>query len=58
MAEIDVVKKSSMMWVWIVVALVVLAIVAWFLLPHGDTARVGFRVGDGVGPGAVAVVAV
>lgn len=37
MADIDVVKKGSSTWLWIVIALVVLALILWFMM-SGDPA--------------------
>ena len=37
MADIDVVKKGSSSWLWIVIALVVLALILWFVM-RGDPA--------------------
>jgi bacteriorhodopsin len=37
MADIDVVKKGSSTWLWIVIALVVLALILWYMM-SGDPA--------------------
>jgi len=44
MADIDVVKKGSNTWLWILLA-VVIALVLWFVLSgsHGRTAQTGMR---------------
>lgn len=42
MQEIDVVKKSSMSWLWILIALAVIAAVLWFVMGGGaSTPRTG-----------------
>lgn len=43
MAEIKVEEKRSTAWIWIVVALVVLAVIAWFVFanPGTDTTTTG-----------------
>ena len=35
MADIDVVKKGSTSWLWIVIALIVLALIMWFVMGRG-----------------------
>jgi hypothetical protein len=42
MADIDVVKKGSHLWLWIMLAIVI-ALILWFVLAgsHGRTAQTG-----------------
>jgi hypothetical protein len=44
MADIDVVKKGSHTWLWIMLAIVI-ALILWFVLSgsHGRTAQTGMR---------------
>jgi hypothetical protein len=41
MADIDVVKKSSNTWIWLVLALVVVALFIWFAMSRGDAPQTG-----------------
>jgi lipopolysaccharide export system protein LptC len=41
MADIDVVKKSSNTWLWLILALVVIALVAWFVMGGRRTTQTG-----------------
>lgn len=43
MADIDVVKKSSNSWLWILIALVVLALVLWFVMGRSSVPQTGFQ---------------
>jgi hypothetical protein len=36
MEDIDVVKKGSMAWLWIVIALAAILVVMWFTMGGGD----------------------
>ena len=44
MADIDVVKKGSHTWLWVLLAIVI-ALILWFVLSgsHGTTAQTGMR---------------
>jgi len=42
MADIDVVKKGSHTWLWILLA-VVIALILWFVLSGSRTAQTGMR---------------
>jgi len=44
MADIDVVKKGSHTWLWVLLAIVI-ALILWFVLSgsHGRTAQTGMR---------------
>lgn len=42
MADIDVVKKGSSTWLWVVLAIVLVLLAWWFLMGTNDTTRVGF----------------
>ena len=53
MADIDVVKKSSRVWLWVVIALVV-ALALWFLLGRETTSAVGGQIDNGGRPHAAA----
>ena len=41
MQEIDVVKKGSSAWVWIVIALAVVALVLWMMMSGDRTPQTG-----------------
>ena len=47
MADIDVVKKGSSSWLWIVIALVVLAIILWFVMRGDAVPQAGFLLDNG-----------
>lgn len=53
MADIDVVKKGSRAWVWILM-LVVLALILWFVMAGSNTPQTGSMLDAG---GAVAAAA-
>jgi hypothetical protein len=57
MADIDVVKKGSHVWLWIVLAIVI-ALVLWYVMAGSRTrsATAGFRMDQG-GPAAAFQVA-
>ena len=48
MADIDVVKKGSSSWLWIVIALVVLAIILWFVMRGDPVPQAGFLLDNGL----------
>ena len=48
MADIDVVKKGSSTWLWIVIALVVLALILWFVMSGDPAPQTGLLLEDGV----------
>lgn len=50
MADIDVVKKGSGSWLWIVIALVVLALILWFMMSGDPAPQTGLLLEDGLGP--------
>ncbi len=52
MADIDVVKKSSKAWVWVLLAIIVLLAI-WFFMAGGTANQVGSRI-DGGQPHAAA----
>jgi bacteriorhodopsin len=47
MADIDVVKKSSNTWIWVLIALVVLAAIMWFVMAGSNTPQTGLLIEDG-----------
>ena len=49
MADIDVVKKGSSAWVWVLLALALVAVVLWFVMSGDSTPQAGFNQFD---PGA------
>jgi hypothetical protein len=46
MADIDVVKKGSRVWLWVLM-LVVLALVLWFAMAGSNTPQTGFMFDEG-----------
>jgi bacteriorhodopsin len=42
MADIDVVKKSSTAWVWILAAILVIAFIIWFAMGRSTAPQAGF----------------
>jgi hypothetical protein len=56
MADIDVVKKGSRTWVWVLM-LVVLAVILWMVLGGGTADRVGLNIAPGGQPLYAAVLA-
>ena len=53
MADIDVVKKGSSSWLWIVIALVVLALILWFVMSGDPAPQTGLLLENNL-PGLVA----
>lgn len=45
MADIPVEKKSSMKWLWVLLALIIAALLLWWLLDDNDDAQVAEPVG-------------
>lgn len=55
MADIDVVKKGPSSWLWVLVALVVLAAILWFVMSGDSSPQTGLnRFGGGAHPFAAA----
>jgi hypothetical protein len=50
MADIDVVKKGSTTWLWIVLVLAAVALVLWFALARNHAPQTGFNIDQGVQP--------
>ncbi len=48
MADIDVVKKGSNTWLWVVLVLAAVAFVLWFALARNHAPQTGFRIEPGV----------
>jgi bacteriorhodopsin len=54
MEEIDVVKKGSMAWLWIVLAIAAVALLVWMMMGGGNPApRTGLLLGPAFEPAAV-----
>ena len=53
MADIDVVKKSSSSWLWILIALIAVALIIWFATRDGSAVQTGLLLD--VLPGSAAV---
>jgi len=53
MADIDVVKKSSNTWLWILLAIVAVAAIVWFMSSRGTARQTGMRL-DPAGPAQLA----
>lgn len=47
MEQIDVVKKGSMAWLWIVIALAAVAIVLWVMMSGDNTPNTTGQIFDG-----------
>jgi bacteriorhodopsin len=47
MADIDVVKKGSSSWLWIVIALIVLAVILWFVMGRNSAPQTGLHLEQG-----------
>jgi hypothetical protein len=54
MADIDVVKKGSRTWLWLLIALAIV-LMLWFLMGRDTTSRVGWQLNEG-GPPHAAVL--
>jgi len=48
MADIDVVKKGSNTWLWIVLVLAAVALILWFAVARNHAPQTGFRIDNGV----------
>jgi hypothetical protein len=57
MADIDIVRKPSRTWLWILLALIVLAAIAFVLLRPADPTVVPAPATNGGAPGAAPLVA-
>jgi hypothetical protein len=49
MADIDVVKKGSKTWLWVVIAIVIV-LALWFVMGRETTSRVGWQIQEGGRP--------
>ena len=48
MADIDVVKKSSNTWLWIVLVVAAIAFILWLAFGRNHAPQTGFRIDNGV----------
>jgi bacteriorhodopsin len=53
MEEIDVVKKGSMAWLWIVLAIAAVALVVWMMMGGNPAPQTGLLLGPAFEPAAV-----
>jgi hypothetical protein len=57
MADIDIVpKRNSMTWVWVLLAIVLVAFLVWAMMGRGDAPGSGSLHPDGRSPGAAPIV--
>lgn len=56
MAEIPVTKKSSLAWLWILLVLLILALLAWYVFADNDDDTAGYVADDTVAAATVAGV--
>jgi hypothetical protein len=57
MADIDVVKKGSNTWLWIVLVLAAVALIIWFATARSHAPQTGFNLDNGFESTVAAVVA-
>jgi bacteriorhodopsin len=57
MADIDIVKKGSNTWLWIVLVLAAVALIFWFAVGRNHAPQTGFNIDNGFESISAAIVA-